>query len=87
MEFEWDEKKAQSNVARHRIHFQQVLPVFFDPFRLEDEDRRYTEERFRLIGQAHGRVLFVVYTWRGDNIRIISARKATKDERERYYQG
>lgn len=87
MEFEWDEKKAKSNVTRHRIHFQQVIPVFFDPFRLEDEDRTQSEERYRLIGHVHGRVLFVVYTWRGDNIRIISARKATKDERERYYTG
>jgi uncharacterized DUF497 family protein len=87
MEFEWDAQKAQSNVVRHRIHFRQAIPVFFDPFRLEDKDRRYVEERFRLIGQAHGRVLFVVYTWRSDTIRIISARKATKDERERYYKG
>jgi uncharacterized DUF497 family protein len=87
VEFEWNEQKAQSNVVCHRIHFRQVIPVFFDPFRLEDEDHRFAEERFRLIGQVHGRVVFVVYTWRGDNIRIISARKATKDERERYDKG
>ena len=87
MEFEWDEQKAQSNQRKHGVHFRQVLPVFFDQFRLESEDTFTAEERYRLIGLARGRILFVVYTWRGDVVRIISARKATKDERKKYNEG
>ena len=87
MEFEWDEQKAQGNILKHRIHFRQVIPAFFDPFRLEYADPEQSEERIRLIGQVQGRIVFVVYTWRGDAVRIISARKATKDEREKYNTG
>lgn len=87
MEFEWDEQKAQSNVKKHRVHFRQVIPAFFDPFRLEYVDPELAEERFRLIGEVQGRLVFIVYTWRDNAVRIISARKATKDEREKYYAG
>ncbi|MCB0000168.1 MAG: BrnT family toxin [Anaerolineales bacterium] len=87
MEFEWDDYKEQSNYSKHRIRFRQIIPAFFDPRRLEYEDPEQSEERIRLIGQVHGRVVFVVYTWRGENVRIISARKATKDEQEKYNAG
>ena len=86
MEFEWDEQKAQLNLQKHGLDFQDAALVFFDSNRLDDEDYNAIEERYRTIGQVQGRVIFVVYTWREERIRIISARKATKYEREKYYK-
>ena len=88
MEFEWDEDKNESNLAKHGIDFEEASRVFLDPWRQEWlDDRDYTEERWQTIGVAtFPRVLFVVYTERGegDVIRIISARKATKREEKAY---
>ncbi len=86
IDFEWDERKAERNYAKHRVHFRQAAAVFFDPFRIEADDPSTIEERFRVIGMAYGHILFVVYTWRSEAVRIISARKATNNERRRYYQ-
>ena len=85
MEFEWDDQKAKSNLQKYGIDFRDAIAAFFDPYRIETEEETSHEERYRVIGAAHGRVLFVVYTWREDVIRIISARKATYHEREQYY--
>jgi hypothetical protein len=62
------------------------LAVFEDPRRIErvDDRRDYGEDRIQVIGLSAGRVLFVVYTRRGDVIRVISARRANRDERKAY---
>jgi hypothetical protein len=86
MEFEWDEQKARLNLQKHHLDFRDAALVFFDSNRLDDEDYSSAEERYRTIGLVHGRVIFVVYTWREERIRIISARKATKYERQKYYE-
>lgn len=85
MEFEWDERKASANLHKHRIDFHDAIQVFLDPNRLDDEDYSTSEDRYRTIGLMRGRVIFVVYAWREERIRIISARKATKHERQKYY--
>lgn len=89
MEYEWDENKANSNYYKHKIYFADAVSVFTDDFALNILDEHPEEERFITIGiDAFGRVLVVVYTWRGnDKIRLISARKATKFEKKQYEQG
>jgi uncharacterized DUF497 family protein len=86
MEFEWDERKASLNLQKHHIDFRDAALVFFDLNRLDDEDYGTTEDRYRSIGLVRDRVIFVVYTWREERIRIISARKATKHERQKYFE-
>ena len=84
--FQWDEAKNRQNIQRRGISFKQAALVFDDPKRIERVDNRqdYGEERIAVIGRSAGRILYVVYTWRGNARRIISARKATKDERQIY---
>jgi len=86
MQFEWDLGKAASNLRKHDIRFADAVTVFGDELALTVEDRHSAEERYVTIGMdAFGRVLVVVYTWRGDEtIRLISARKATRTERLAY---
>ena len=86
-EFEWDDAKAASNLQKHGVSFEQARYAFSDPFALEwaDESADYGELRYRLLGMAEGRVLFVAYTMREERIRIISARGALRNERKRYY--
>ena len=86
MDYEWDETKAQTNRRDHGIDFADAATVFEDDVALTASDDASHEERFVTLGMdAVGRLLVVVYTWRGDLIRIISARKATRTER-RYYE-
>jgi hypothetical protein len=85
VEFEWDDYKANINLQKHHLDFQDAIRVFFDPNRIENDDDFVDEERYRVIGKANNYILLVVYTWREDRIRIISARKATKYERQQYY--
>jgi uncharacterized DUF497 family protein len=87
MEFEWDENKRQSNLSKHGIDFVDAAKIFNRPV-LERVDNRYDygETRIVALGEENGVVLFVVYTWRGEVRRIISARRATKRERNKYYQ-
>ena len=89
MEFEWDDHKAADNLQKHGIDFLDAIHVFLDPHRLEVEDDReeYGELRFKTIGLAQGRLLVVVYTYRQQHIRIISARKAERYERRKYHEG
>ena len=88
MEIEWDNDKAASNFIKHRIDFEDAKNIFLDPNRLEREDKRdYGETRIQLIGMVNQVVLFVVYTKRNGRCRIISARRANKNERRQYYQG
>lgn len=90
VEYEWDAAKAAENRRRHGIDFPDSIAAIEDPNRLEEIDTRleYGEERIRIIGMAVGNVLFVVTTLRGDRTcRIISARRATRHEQDRYYEG
>lgn len=83
--FEWDKAKANRNWAKHGISFADTFGVFEDPNALTLDDFEQDEERFVTIGMdSFGRVLVVVYTWRGDSIRVISARKATRSEVRQY---
>jgi uncharacterized DUF497 family protein len=88
VDYEWDSAKAAENRRRHGIDFADAIVAIEDPNRLEEIDVRfeYGEERIRVIGMAVGNILFVVTTQRGDRIcRIISARRATRHEQDRYY--
>jgi hypothetical protein len=86
MHYEWDPHKATANLDKHAISFADAVALFSDEFALTIADDSADEERFVTIGQdAFGRILVVVYTWRGaDRIRIISARQATRRERKHY---
>jgi uncharacterized DUF497 family protein len=85
MGFEWDEKKAAINIKKHAIDFADAVTIFDDSYAVTVIDPDHSEERFVTIGtDALGRVLVVVYTWRGNVIRLISARKSTKYERKKY---
>jgi uncharacterized DUF497 family protein len=86
----WDDAKAALNLRKHGVEFAEAIVALKDPRRLEQIDDRFTydEERTLVIGMGHGRVLFVVTTLRTEETyRIISARKATRHEQDRYYTG
>ena len=90
LNFEWDEEKAKANLKKHRVSFDEATTIFIDPFSvtIPDIDHSLSEQRHIDIGSSdNGRVLVVVYTERGSNIRIISCRKATLSERKRYEEG
>ena len=90
MHFEWDEGKAERNLARHAVTFEEALTCFFDPEQVVffDPDHSEHEHRELLIGHSsHGRLLIVSYTQRGRTTRLISARKATRREARTYAQG
>jgi uncharacterized protein len=89
MEIEWDPNKAAINREKHGVRFSDAEAVLFDPNALSMEDEMAEgEQRFIAIGLDHLlRVLFVVYTYRGENIRLISARPATRHERRQYESG
>ena len=83
MSFVWDPNKAIANIEKHGIDFADAATVFDDFNAVTINDPDYDEQRFITIAKdAFGRILVVAYTWRGDIIRIISARKATKRERK-----
>ena len=89
MEFEWDNAKAKANLRAHGISFELAKAVFKDPFAIElvDDRKDYGEERFVTIGMAEGKaILFVAFTEREECIRIISARRATKNEQDHYFE-
>ena len=89
MDAVWDPEKAKINMKQHGIRFSDAEMVLFDPNALTREDLDVKkEQRFVTIGtNAIGRVLVVVYTYRGEDIRMIATRFATKRERERYEEG
>jgi uncharacterized DUF497 family protein len=87
--FSWDDRKNKANQKKHRVSFEEAQSVFFDDHALEyyDPDHSESEERFLMLGVSyHIRVLVVSYTSRkgGTEIRLISARKATKKEQKTY---
>jgi hypothetical protein len=83
LRFEWDTNKARTNVAKHSVSFEETTTVFGDPLSLTipDPDHSQTEDRFIILGRSHWpRLLVVVPAERGDAIRIISARPASRRE-------
>lgn len=87
LSFQWDENKARTNLAKHGVSFAEAATVFADPLSLTIPDPAHsqTEERFIVLGHSHQRkLLVVVHTERGDTLRIISARRASRRERKSY---
>ena len=87
MRFEWDDLKAASNKRKHGVSFTEAMTVFGHPLSLTafDPDHSAVEDRFITIGNAAtGRLIVISHTDRGSQIRIISARAATKSERKEY---
>jgi uncharacterized protein len=86
--FEWDPVKAARNLIDHKVSFEQAAIACRDPFAIEWIDGRedYGEERIGLLGLYGREVLFIAYTERGENIRIISERRAERHEQDRYYR-
>jgi uncharacterized protein len=85
MPFEWDETKRRLNLRQHGVDFIDVAPLFDRRFVEWIDDRRnYGEIRMKCLGEIGGRVYAVVYTWRGGNRRLISARKANVREQRTY---
>ena len=90
MTYEWDSGKAKENLRKHRVSFEEAATVFLDPLALTFPDPDHSEEEDREITigvTARHRVVFVSHRQRGDRIRIISARKATRKERKQYEEG
>jgi len=90
-EFEWDDKKAEANLRKHKVSFENAQLVFSDPNHISEPDNRFDsyEERWRTIGRAGNQylLLFVAHTIQENGteiIRIISARRANKAERKHY---
>jgi uncharacterized DUF497 family protein len=89
LEFEWDPVKAQANLRKHRVPFLKACEVFKDVNRLErlDSSGQYDEERRIVLGLVEQTILSVVYTQRDQRIRLISARRATRNEQRSYWIG
>jgi uncharacterized DUF497 family protein len=88
--FDWDKRKAASNLAKHKVSFEEAATVFGDPLSdtFDDPDHSADEERFLIIGHSEkGKLLFVSHTDDGETVRIISARELTRAERKEYEQG
>jgi uncharacterized DUF497 family protein len=86
--FEWDPDKAEKNISKHEVDFDEASSIFDDPMFITflDEEISINEERYITLGLSdRGRMLLVAHAERKDRIRIISARKATKNE-EKFYQ-
>ena len=84
-DYEWDPAKASANYAKHGIHFADAVGVFEDDRAITIEDTSSDEERFKTLGADFlGRLLVVVYAYRDDRLRVISARKATAPQVDVY---
>lgn len=91
IKFQWDSAKAESNILKHKVSFTEAKSVFYDEFAIQffDNESSESEDRFILLGTSNeSRILIVSHCERekGNVIRIISARKATKNERK-FYEG
>ena len=85
LNFQWDENKARTNLAKHGVSFEDAATVFGDALSLTIPDPAHSqrEDRFIILGMSHkGKLLVVVHTERGDSIRLISARRASRKERK-----
>jgi uncharacterized DUF497 family protein len=81
--FDWDEEKNAINRVKHGIDFEDASEIFFEPIILRRSDRK-NEERWTALGQLQDRLIVVAFTWRDRTIRIISARRARKNEKREY---
>jgi len=82
---EWDQAKAAANRSKHGVDFADAATVLTDDFALTRRDETPDEERFVTVGMdAMGRVVTVIFAWRGETVRLISARRATASERRQY---
>ncbi len=93
MKFEWDTRKEKINIQKHGVTFEQASYVFADPYALNkyDEEHSQDEDRWLLLGKSQNEILLiVVHTFKDQDgielVRIISARKATKNESKEYYR-
>jgi hypothetical protein len=86
LDFDWDPAKRETNLAKHDLDFRRVVAVFDDPLYLDEDSTQadHGEIRRKAIGRVGQLIVCVVYTDRGPKRRIISARRARRDERERY---
>jgi len=87
LNFEWDEDKARTNLDKHGVNFEEASTVFGDPLSITIPDPAHSqaEDRWIILGHSHrSQLLVVVHTERGDNLRIISARRASRRERKQY---
>jgi uncharacterized protein len=88
MSYQWDNYKAAINLEKHDIDFADAISVFADDLSVTVCDERFDEKRFITIGvDAFGRILVVIYTCREKEVRLISARKATRPELTQYEEG
>ena len=89
MRITWDPNKAEINFKKHKIRFSDAEMVLYDPFAMTLEEHVVaTEQRFVTVGSdAAYRIIAVLYSYRTDTIRLISARKATPAERKQYEKG
>jgi len=90
LQFEWDPKKAASNLRRHKVSFEEAATVFQDRLSVTvaDPDHSTEEDHWIIVGLSHRfRLLIVSHTERGNHIRIISARELTHRERKEYEEG
>ena len=85
-EFGWNPKKRESNLRDHKIDFEDVKSIF-DGYTFIGRSDRHGEIRYQIFGYVHGREIAVACTLRGEQCWIISARRARKDERRKYYRG
>jgi hypothetical protein len=86
MDSEWDEAKRQANILKHGIDFVDAVEIFAGRFtEAEDLRRGYGERRLLVTGELGGEILRLVYTWREERRRIISARRARRNERRAYH--
>ena len=87
LQFVWDREKAAANLRKHSVDFEEAATAFGDPLSITipDPDHSVGEERWLLVGESGaGRLLVVAHTERGDEIRLITARPATRRERQTY---
>jgi len=89
VDYEWDARKARLNLEKHGVDFADAVGALEDELALTTDDvSALSEKRFVTLGMdLLGRLIVVVYTWRGERIRLISARKATRRERRQYEEG
>jgi hypothetical protein len=86
-DFEWDDAKAAANLKKHQVSFATAARVFDDPdLYIVADTGHYDEQGFIAIGMVNARLIAAIYTERGETVRIISARKASKHEQNTYYQ-